>query len=491
MKPGGFTFTEECFLKLEEILAARRPASDDLWAHRVSLFCHLPNTPYRPKEKRFKLGLLSYSVWLLLRFLAKTPIRPITPPPAADFLVHIVGNVSKEVDTLVPVVAALRESGHSVLVLWGSDEPMPEQMVGSLNGATVWTISGLSTLAAFRPFLADEALRVVRLLWRTFWFLRPLHGARRALWKNSAGWFHDQLQYKCWKHLLATLLTNHHFKGVVVVSETAPSAEALCRLGARRGWPVHHLLHGTPWLLNTRTAATHIHCFSRVERDFFIEQHLPPSRIHALGSPRQSAFTQQIKPIRTVSPETGKLRILFASTGHFAGEVRGYDLAYQIRSLKTVFAAAGDAHLEPSEIRIRPHPNEDASTLLRMLATHAPQLGDKVVSRKPLSDDLAWANVVLTGFSTTAIEACYAGCFLIWLVFPGFPSEIRDRLIQQGYGHKAGSIEDLRREFERCRDPAIRSRLIQEFLETGRNLGILNENASGNIARVMAAQPPV
>ena len=59
---------------------------------------------------------------------------------------HIVGNVSKEVDSLAPVVAALRKAGHSVLVLWGSSEPMPEEVVGQLNGATIWTVPGLGTL---------------------------------------------------------------------------------------------------------------------------------------------------------------------------------------------------------------------------------------------------------------------------------------------------------------------------------------------------------
>ena len=99
-----------------------------------------------------------------------------------------------------------------------------------------------------------------------------------------------------------------------------------------------------------------------------------------------------------------------------------------------------------------------------MLAQYAPQLGREVISDHPLTEDLAWANVVLTDFSTTAIEASYAGCFLIWLVFPGFPSEIRDRLIQHGYGHKASSVEELSREFEVCRDPASRSRRILEFV---------------------------
>jgi hypothetical protein len=487
MKTGGLAFNEESFLKLEQVLAAQRPKTDDLWQHRVSLFCHLPS-PFVPKEKKFKLGLLSYSIWLLLRILMVKRLR-VSPPPPADFLVHIVGNVSKEVDTLAPVVAALRKAGHSVLVLWGSSEPVSEEVVGQLNGATIWTVPGLATLAAFRPFLVDETISTARLFWRTFWFLRPMKGARWTLWKCSAWWFHDLLQLKCWERLLATTLADHHFKGVAVVSETAPSAEALCHLGARRGWPVHHFLHGLPWLLNTRTIATHIYGFSQAEKDFFTENHLSPSRFHAVGSPRQSVFVRQIKQIRISTPETGKLKVLFASTGSFAGEKRGFDLTYQIQTLRTVFDAARVARLESSEIRIRPHPSENSSILLQMLERHVPQLGSEVISRNPLSDDLAWANVVLTGFSTTAIEACYAGCFLIWLVFPGFPSEIRDRLIQHGYGHKVDSVEELSREFELCRDPATRSRLIQEFLSAGRRLGILNENAPGEIAQIMAAPP--
>ena len=78
--------------------------------------------------------------------------------------------------------------------LWGSVEPVPEEIVGRLNGATVRTVPGLANYAAFRSFLVSGTFSTARQLWRTFWFLRPLQGAGRALCRNSAWWFHDLLQ---------------------------------------------------------------------------------------------------------------------------------------------------------------------------------------------------------------------------------------------------------------------------------------------------------
>ena len=55
MKTSGLAFNIETYLRLEQVIAAQRPEADDLWSHRVSLFCHLPDTPYSPREKKFKV----------------------------------------------------------------------------------------------------------------------------------------------------------------------------------------------------------------------------------------------------------------------------------------------------------------------------------------------------------------------------------------------------------------------------------------------------
>ena len=102
MNTGGFDFNEENFLKLEQVLAAQRPKTDDLWPHRVSLFCHMAGPAYAPKGEKFKFGLLSYSVWLLSRILTVKPERHAEAPPAADFLVHIVAFIVLYEKIIIP-----------------------------------------------------------------------------------------------------------------------------------------------------------------------------------------------------------------------------------------------------------------------------------------------------------------------------------------------------------------------------------------------------
>ena len=480
MKTGGFDFTEENFLKLEQVLAARRPGADDLWTHRVSLFCHMADTAYAPKEKRFRFGLLSYSVWMLLRVLTTKRLRVSAPPPA-DFLVHIVGNVSKETDTLAPVVTALCEAGQTVLVLWGAGVPATEEVVSRLNGATVWTVPGLTDWSAFHPFLARESFSTARQLWRTFLLLRPLKGARRALWRCSAWWFHDLLQLKCWERLLVTTLTNHRFKGVAVVSETASSAEALCRVAANRGWPVHHFLHGLPGFYHTRPAASDIHCFSRVECDYFIGYGHPPDRVHATGHPRQSAIAGQIKKLRTIPPEQGGLRILFASQpSWFETDDEDYR-----KNVRAVLEAATKLQLKPCEIRVRLHPVEDRQAYLALAKQYAPHFGSSILSNYPVAEDLAWANILITSFSTMAMEASYAGCLLVWLAMGKLRFEVREKLTEHGYGCNATSGEQLYLQLLLCRDATNRSRFITEQMAKAADLGILNSSAARAAADCM------
>jgi hypothetical protein len=77
MNRDGLDFKEESFLRLKQVHAAPRLGADDLWTHRVSLFCHMVETAYAPKNKRFKFGLLSCSVWLLIRILAQSEIERV------------------------------------------------------------------------------------------------------------------------------------------------------------------------------------------------------------------------------------------------------------------------------------------------------------------------------------------------------------------------------------------------------------------------------
>ena len=485
MQPNDFAFTEENFLKLEELLAAKRPGAEDLWKNRVSLFCSLTATPFVSTEKKFKLGLGSYFLWILSKVWTAKAYKPQAPPPA-DFLVHIIGDVSKEIDTLLPVISALRSADRSVLVLWNRDSPIPDKVAQELNGATAWIPPSEIEFAGPRSLILRDLLSTFGLLVRAAFYLRSFRGVSTAFLKRSAAWFHHLFYLRRWERFLTTTLASYQFKGVAVVSETAYTALALCRIANQRGWPVHHFLHGLPNLLHTRQEATDTHCFSQIERNFFIEHGWDGNRVHARGHPRQVEMLSQIRSVRESPPEEGGIRILFTSTGGFAGfQTAGFDDDYRSLVLATVFQAAEELHLTESEIRIRPHPTETQGILLEMLSQYAPHLRAEVISNRSLVQDLAWANVVITDFSTTAIESCYAGCFLVWLGLGHFPYEIREKLIENGYGHRVGCLAELSAELSLCRNPVNRSALIHEFVTAGRALSILDPNAAVNAAAVM------
>jgi hypothetical protein len=290
------------------------------------------------------------------------------------------------------------------------------------------------------------------------------------------------LYLKCWERLLTAALANHHFKGVAVVSETAPSAEALCRVAASRGWPVHHFLHGLPGFVNTRPAASDIHCFSQVERDYFIGYGHSPDRVHAIGHPRQSAIAGQIRTLREIPPNQGGLRVLFASQPSWSE----YDDEDYRKNVQAVLETANKLQLTPGEIRVRLHPVEDRQTYLALADQYAPYLGRAVISSRSVAEDLAWANVVITAFSTMAIEACYAGCFLIWLTVDEFRYEVRERFVAAGYGCQASSAAQFHEALLLCRDIQSRTKLIDEMMRVGRKLAVLNPNAATAAAKCMA-----
>jgi len=483
MKTGGFDFNERNFLKLEEMLSAQRPASNELYSHRVSLFCRLADVAYAPKEKKFKFGLASYYTWLLWKLLTSRPARVGAPPPA-DFLVHIVGDVSKEVDTLAPVVAALRRSGHSVLVLWGFGGPVPEKIASRLNGATIWTIPDLATGRSARIFHAAEVFETFRQLRRAFRFLRPLPEARRAFRKSSSWWFHDFLLMKSWERWLGDALAEHRFKGVAVVSESAASTQALCRVARKHGWPAHHFLHGLPGFMHTHTIASDIHCFGECDRNFFIRAGHPPERTHANGHPRQAGLAGAIRALRNQSPEEGGLRILFASQPAWSESQSDMD-NYRL-SVETVSNAANQLSLAPAEFRARLHPVEDRQTYLEIARRCAPTLAASTISSHSVAEDLAWANVVLTPFSTMSMEAVYAGCLLFWLPTGGFHYEIAEELIERGYGLRVNSAGELAQQLANCRNPTARAGLIAGQTARAHALKILNPEAATAAAACMA-----
>ena len=349
MEGDDFDFGDKNFLKLEELLRAKRPRTDDLWEHRVSLFSSLATTPYVSQGKKFKFGLVSYLAWAFSRVLTRRPSRANTILPEADFLVHILSDISKEADTLVPVASALHKAGYSVLVIWGASS-IPDEIVGELKGVRIWIPPPAMEFAGPRWLIVKDLLSVCRLYFRAAFYLRSLNGSWAAFHKKGATWFHHLFYLKRWERFLTSALEHHDFKGVAVASEAAYSALALCRVAIKRRWPIHHFWHGLAGvIINTRCVATHLHCFSSADRNFFIKHHWPPERVHATGHPRQERLIAQISKTHD-RPIGGGLRILFASQPGWSGD---FGLQQMSDTMEAVLLSARTLNLTADELRIR------------------------------------------------------------------------------------------------------------------------------------------
>jgi hypothetical protein len=483
-RKNDFLCTDDKFRLIEHVLIKHRSWAEDIWERRSNLSLALAQSPHTSKEKKFRFGIFGYLGWLFWRTrkTAATMRNPNIPP--ADFLVYIVGDVSIEVDTLIPVACALGDSGQSVVALFGTEESVPEEITQRLRGIQVVPISADDLLGNLRGFFWSDVVENLWLMSRTFVCLFPLRGSVEAFWKRGIYWLHDLLHTRaaerCWEQLLG----KHHFKGIAVASEFEPSAAALCQMAKRRSWRIHHFQHGLPGLHLTRGISTDIYCFSQVDRDFFLRNGWSEAGVHALGHPRQCGLIKRIQTVRACKPGEGGLRLLFASQPPCPGKFESEEYEQTIAS---VMEAAAALKLTPDEFRVRLHPTESKGQFLDVATSRGLACPEEWFSQRPISEDLAWANVVITVFSTMAIEAAYADCLLIWLSFGPFRYEIREQLVAQGYGQKAASTQQLAEILSVCRDSVRRSQLLAEQTQKARELHILNDRAAIESAAVMVA----
>ena len=361
---------------------------------------------------------------------------------------------------------------------------VPEEITQRLRGIQVVPISADDFLGNLRGFFGSDVGESLWLMGRAFVCLFPLRGSVEAFWKRGIYWLHDLLHLKaaerCWEQLLG----KHRFKGIAVASEFEPTAAALCQMAKRRSWRIHHFQHGLPGLHMTRGISSDIYCFSRADQDFFLRNGWSEAGVHALGHPRQCGLIQRIQKVRTCKPCEGGLRLLFASQPPCPGKFESED--YE-QAIATVMGAATALNLTPDEFRVRLHPAESREQFLGAAASRGLPCPEQLFNRRAISEDLAWANVVIAMFSTMAIEAAFADCLLVWLSFGPFRYEIREQLVAQGYGQTAASTQQLAEILSLCRDSVRRSQWLAEQTRKARELHILNPQAAVESAAVMVA----
>lgn len=462
-------FSDEDLRKIEKLFSGRNIYRHDL----VNLFfCFLADTPYFTNTRRFSLGFLSYLPALVLK---RWRARRLSPELAIrerfDYLFCILGDVSKEQDTLIPVISSLRERDQKVLILWFRSSPVPTETLAELNGATVFIPPGNAEIAGFLGDFLKDLLHSLLILLKGCYHLRNLAGWHTAF-SPKGTWLFEHLFYlHRWERYFSKLLSNQDFKGVAIVSESAVCTQAICHVAIDHQWPSHHYLHGLPGLLHTRSLSDHLYCFSSVERNYFLRNGWNPSRVHADGHPRQQRLIQKIKQLRTVEPEEGGIRILFASQPSIDGMGLYRDEYTAIH--EAVIGAAKRLDLGEEDIRVRLHPIENDQRFLEIAGQHSLAGAPALLSRRSIEEDLAWANVVLTIASTVSIETAYSGCALIWLRFGKFHYEVREELCDAGYGLSVSTGDQLCDELKRLQNPEYRGDQIAKFLNTARTLSII------------------
>lgn len=482
LRKSAFLSTDQCFLRIEETLSKHRHWAEDVWEHRVGLSKALAASAHNPSQKKFRFGIPFYLAWLYWQIRKAAPkSRPIEIPPA-NFLIHITGNVSIEVDTLIPVACALRDSGHSVVVLLGTVGKEADEIAKRMAGIPVLPIFTSDWFGEWAPHFLRDAAECVWLMTKAFICLFPLEGSIEAFWNRGVWWLNNLLHFRAAERFWSKVLTSNALDGVAVASESAFSAGALCRFAKEHSVGAHHFLHGLPGLEETRGISSDVYCYSTADRDFFTENGWRGQGAHALGHPRQSALIQLAQQARALRPDQGGLRLLFASQPPSPG---GFDAEEHKKTILSVLEAASALNLAPSEFRVRLHPVESIEEFQKIAISNrlpCPELGS---IRRPIAEDLAWANVVITVYSTMSMEAAYADCLLIWLSFGPFRDPVRAKLVERGYGLMANTKEQLMALLAECRNPEQRSQLTKSFLETAKQIGVVNYEAPKAIAEQM------
>jgi len=480
---SAFLTNDMSFLQLEDELKKHRGWAEDVWERRVSFALCLGKSAHTPKERRFRWGIFCYLAWMFFQVRKASAIHQAVHIPDADFLIYIVGNVSVEVDTLVPIARALHDSGNSVVVVFGSGDVLPMEIASQLHGIPVTLISPESFLGSLNGCFFAAAVQSIWTMAKAFVCLLPLAGCLEAFWNRGVWQLHNMLQFQASEHFWSGALLKSTFRGVAVASEFAPTAGALCKVAKRNSWRSHHFLHGLPGIHLTRGIASNIYCYSSVDRNMFLQNGWSETTAHALGHPRQCMLVPQIQKARNLGHYKSRLRLLFASQPPSPGEYATDE--YQ-RTVAAMVRAGRELMLTAGHFRIRLHPVE---TKEQFVGAHGSSVPEELFSRRSISEDLAWANVVVTAFSTVAIEAAYAGCFVIWLEMGKFRYEIRERLIAEGYGRKVTTADDLRVTLSACRDPVYLAERLQQQQRAARDQHILNPLAASDSAALMITEP--
>lgn len=205
-----------------------------------------------------------------------------------------------------------------------------------------------------------------------------------------------------WESLLASLPS----KACFLTSEGPPAIKGSVQAFRSSGARVFHVCHGLPWEYHADSNATDIIPFSRSDAAWFRDRVAEDVALHVFGNPRMNQIHQDFQTRRHAFSSALPLRILLLSNG----VEDPYTAEHELQDLRILLLP--DLLRKQTVLRVRPHPREDRELLACAIARAGLQVDS--ISNGLLADDLEWADVCATPWSTSLLEAMVAARACFW-----------------------------------------------------------------------------
>jgi len=403
-------YSDEEFEAFSAGLEKKIPAGEILWHLRDVLFNAMTYRSASEKKvpSRNRFGIWGYGLWWLLKGRpqrgADIPLANLLQARQAFLFLEA---RDAHFMTLFPLLEKADTDGMALL----ADDAIRERLTGSsavqsVAGQWVYGVRLRDFCSAAR--LMDKARRLVGSD-----FGPEAQGRLTEYLIQFFGW------ERFWRQALGP-----DCETVCTTSESAPVARALFSVAKERGLRRVHWCHGFRHATWQVTLASELVCHTEGDVRYFSGRVPSDCTVVCRPNPRVLETARAVGMPRMLN-ENELPNILFMSQGPespYTPEMRIKDL----QLLKRLVAGRN------ALLRVRPHPRENPDLLRAALAEAG--VGEYELSGGGLVDDLQWADIVGTSWSTGLLEAHACGRECVWInaqieLFP-----IVQELIDEGVG---------------------------------------------------------
>jgi len=350
--------------------------------------------------KRHKHGIWSWLAWALTAPAYPTPHdsgKLAKAPPVACYDFFALEMRDAHWGSLLPIARDFQSAGQCVRI-WTRGASAGQTGLEGLPNVQIRTLDKCVSRQRTSPIL------VARIAMRTSALARDLGlGWSDTDTSKIAQVFWDFESSKAvWERLLASGPS----KACFLTSEGPSLIKGMVQAFRSSGARVFHVCHGLPWEYHANSNATGIIPFSRSDASWFRDRVAGDVAILDCGNPRVNQIHQDFQTARHAFSSGLPLRILFLSNG----VEDCYTTEHELQDLRILLLP--ELQRNRTVLRVRPHPRENRELLARAIARAGLQVDS--ISGESLADDLEWADVCATPWSTSLLEAMVAGRACFW-----------------------------------------------------------------------------